>query len=50
MRAIALLCAGALACSPAQKETPIVDSGATRPVAAQAPVAREVYIDSVKVG
>lgn len=47
MRIMAVAFVAALACAPAQNETPSVD---TSPVATPTPVAREVYIDSVHVG
>lgn len=52
MRSVAVLAAGAvtLACAPAKNDAPSAESTAVPPVAGQAPVAREIYIDSVKIG
>jgi hypothetical protein len=52
MRSVVVVAAGALtfACAPARNDALSAESTAAPPVVAQAPVAREVYIDSVRIG
>lgn len=50
-KGLVVLWIGALACAPSQNDAPPADSAGTAPTPVAAPpVAREIYIDSVRVG